>query len=228
MRGKPLVILDFDGTLAPIVPDPEKARIGQNDLENLRKLTKKAEVEILTGRPASFVKRQIRGLKIRVLGLHGNRANRASPGIAGLKKRAIRLFGMERGVVEEKPLGFTLHYRNAPKLKRSLSRFAKTAGKNISVLEGRKSFEFLPASMRVKAGTMEVISKRNKNRRILFIGDDHSDLEAILRMKKYPNFTGALVKSKEVYSKGTKRISRSELFHFIENFISGNPNEEAA
>ncbi|MFH0817122.1 MAG: hypothetical protein V1909_00635, partial [Candidatus Micrarchaeota archaeon] len=63
---------------------------------------------------------------------------------------------------------------------------------------------------------------------VLFIGDDYSDRESILRMQKYPNFTGALVKSREVRSKGTKTISRSELFSFIENFINGNRNEEKA
>ncbi len=227
MKKKPLVILDFDGTLAPIVSDPENARIDAENLENLQKVSKEAKVAILTGRPASFVKRQV-GPKIRVLGLHGNKTDAMDQGIEGLKKRAIRLFGKNQGVVEEKPLGFALHYRNAPTLKRSLARFAKTAGKGIRVLKGRKAFEFLPASVRVKAETLESIVKRNPKRRVLFIGDDNSDLEGILRMQKYPNFTGVLVKSREVSPKGAKTISRSELFSFIENFISGNPNEEKA
>lgn len=228
MRKKTLIVLDFDGTLAPIVSDPENARIKFNDLKNLWKLSKKAEVEILTGRPTSFVKKQMAGLKIRILGLHGNKANATSPGIVNLKKRAIWLFGTTRDVVEEKPLSFTLHYRNAPKLKQNIARFAKTAGKSITVLEGRKAFEFLPASMKVKSETLEAIVTRNSNRRVLFIGDDYSDLEGILRMQKYSNFTGVLVKSREVQSKGTKTISRSKLFSFIENFVNGNSNEKKA
>jgi len=58
---KPLVILDFDGTLARVVPNPAQAKISAKTKAELEKIACVAKVVILTGRPRDFVQRQLVG-----------------------------------------------------------------------------------------------------------------------------------------------------------------------
>jgi trehalose 6-phosphate phosphatase len=76
--GRILVILDFDGTLAEIDPDPMGARIDSGALRALRRLARVAEavperlaVAILTGRAVPDVVARVRVGGIRYLGNHG-------------------------------------------------------------------------------------------------------------------------------------------------------------
>jgi len=220
---KPLVILDFDGTLAPIVPNPEDARIGRGTLRKLFALSKKADLAILTGRPKDFVLRQLGGVRVRVIGLHGNRQSRMEAGMLKLLALAKKRFARVGGVrIEKKPTGFAVHYRNVTKAKRagvehSIRRFAK--GADAKVLGGRRAIEFLPPGSKAKADSLAGIVQKNSGRLVLYIGDDQSDAEAILRARRRRNFQGALIRSSEVRARGIKKISRSELFKFIANRI---------
>jgi len=225
---KPLVILDFDGTLAPIVPKPGDARIARSTLCKLQALSKDAELAILTGRPQNFVRSQLGGIRIQVIGLHGNRQSRMGHGMLKLltlaKKRFTSISGMQ---IERKPMGFVVHYRNVRKAQlasaeRSIRRFAKST--DAKILNGRKSFEFLPPGSKTKADALAAIVRRNSRRRVLYIGDDPSDAEAILKARGYRNFSGALIKSKEVGACGIRKISRRGLFRFIRLFVE--PNDE--
>src|ERR687887_2421487 len=54
--GRALVALDYDGTLAPIVPDPGQARPAEGAVEALRRLAGAVgTLAIVTGRPAAEV-----------------------------------------------------------------------------------------------------------------------------------------------------------------------------
>lgn len=79
--GKTVVGLDFDGTLAPIVPDPEQARAHPEAVPALAALAPKiASVAVVTGRPA--------GVAVR----HGGFA-----GVAGLEHLVVLgHYGAER------------------------------------------------------------------------------------------------------------------------------------
>ncbi|EGX60347.1 trehalose-phosphatase [Streptomyces zinciresistens K42] len=56
--GRAVIALDFDGTLAPIVPDPEQARAHPGALAALAALAPKAAaVAVITGRPAAVAVR---------------------------------------------------------------------------------------------------------------------------------------------------------------------------
>jgi trehalose-phosphatase len=80
--GRILVILDFDGTLAEIDPDPMGARIDRGALRALRRLARIADarperlaVAILTGRAVPDVVERVRVGGIRYLGNHGLEAS---------------------------------------------------------------------------------------------------------------------------------------------------------
>jgi len=222
-EGKPLIILDFDGTLAPIVSTPKHARATPYTLRKLQEFSKRADIIILTGRPRAFVKKQISNLRVRVIGIHGNREKSGWKKGAGLFLLAKRKFNPMKGImVEKKPMGFAVHYRNVAKsmqgkIERSIRIFTKTA--NATVVEGRKCFEFLPLGAKKKSDVLLEIIRRNKGRCVLFIGDDQSDAEAVHRAKQHGNFIGILIKSNEVRAKGIRKINRRNLFSFMEDFI---------
>ncbi|MFH1471077.1 MAG: trehalose-phosphatase, partial [Candidatus Micrarchaeota archaeon] len=205
MARKPVLIFDFDGTLAPISKKPEATTISKRTRKELYKISQSAEVIILTGRPSSFVRRQIRSRRIKIIGLHGNEKGRVDRELLELRKRA-RILGDIPGLrIEDKPLGFAIHYRKVPtdiqgKARKRVLNFSK--GTKARVLEGRKAFEFLPTNSKTKADSLVTIIAKNMNRKVLFVGDDRSDLEAIIRARTYKNFKGAIVESSELKTTG--------------------------
>lgn len=123
------VFLDFDGTLSPIVEDPELARPLSGVPELLAELgVRFGVVAVVSGRPAAFLGRHLgRPTGVRLIGLYGLEevGEPAGPtvdpealaawrpvmeGLADLAERRA-----PAGVsVERKALGFTLHFRRAP------------------------------------------------------------------------------------------------------------------
>lgn len=64
-KGRPTVLfLDYDGTLSPIVSDPEMANIDQKTYDLVKKLTElpMTQVVIVSGRGEAFLKKQFKGL----------------------------------------------------------------------------------------------------------------------------------------------------------------------
>jgi len=71
-RGRtPILCLDFDGTLAPIVPEPDEARLLEGIEGVLRELASEAPVFILSGRDAGDVRNRIRIPGVLYAGSHG-------------------------------------------------------------------------------------------------------------------------------------------------------------
>jgi trehalose 6-phosphate phosphatase len=66
--------LDFDGTLSPIVPYPEAARLLLGVAELLGPLAARfAAVALISGRPAEFLAEHAAAPRVRYLGLYGLR-----------------------------------------------------------------------------------------------------------------------------------------------------------
>jgi trehalose 6-phosphate phosphatase len=64
--------LDFDGTLSPVVDDPEAARPLQGVVELLAPLARRyAAVAIISGRPAAYLAEHVAAPGVRYLGLYG-------------------------------------------------------------------------------------------------------------------------------------------------------------
>jgi len=66
-----LVVLDFDGTLAPIVDHPDLATPAPGAIEILQGLAAAAPVAVLSGRPIADVRRRLKDLPAAYAGGHG-------------------------------------------------------------------------------------------------------------------------------------------------------------
>ncbi|MFA6327872.1 MAG: trehalose-phosphatase [Candidatus Micrarchaeia archaeon] len=199
------VVLDFDGTLAPIRRDPSAVRLPASMRRQLAVMVAAGlEVMVLSGRPYSFLKAQEFPKGVRLCGNFGNPSGRRQAGFGKGFLLALGRLAKIRGVEVERKAGYAVHYRKArqqdiEKVKKLVYIAADEAGDGASMLYGRKAVEILPAGVMPKE---EFLSKLagERNHGVLFIGDDPSDLAAMHALRKKGNFSCALVKSGEVDS----------------------------
>lgn len=189
-RSKRLLIaLDFDGTMAPIVPRPELAEILPEFGSALHRLAGIPGVvlAVVSGRDVDDLQPRLASLPPAwIAGGHGRNilAPGESPGehepdprldefrrspVPGGVRREIKSYSVAfhwRGRVEGEPTGWL----------RDLERKAKEAG--LDVMDGRKVVEILlPGSGKDRA--LERLQELTGADAVVYAGDDRTDLEAI-------------------------------------------------
>ncbi|MFH8976013.1 trehalose-phosphatase [Streptomyces sp. NPDC017890] len=201
--GRAVVALDFDGTLAPIVADPDRARAHPDAVPALAALAPQvASVAVITGRPAEVAVRHggfadVPGLDhLVVLGHYGaERWDAATgtlttpdphPGVAAVRAELPGLLarsGAEQGTwTEEKGHAVAVHTRRAPDpqaafdtLRAPLTDLASRHG--LIVEPGRMVLELRPPGMDKGAALREYVREVDAGA-VLYAGDDLGDLPA--------------------------------------------------
>lgn len=201
--GKAVVALDFDGTLADIVPDPEQARAHPRAVPALAALAPHvASVAVVTGRPAGVAVRYggfagVPGLEhLVVLGHYGAerwdavtgtvRAPAPHPGVAGARAELPGLldrFGAWHGTwIEEKGQAVAVHTRRASDPQAAFDSLsaplADLAARHGLMLEpGRMVLELRPPGMD-KGVALARYVRESGAETVLYAGDDLGDLPA--------------------------------------------------
>lgn len=191
-----LIGLDFDGTLAPIVDDPEDARAHPGVVPALRRLAPLVgTVAVITGRPAATAVEyggfaDIEGLV--VLGQYGRerwekgelRSPEPPPGVAEARAKLPRILqnAPEGVAIEDKGHALAVHTRRAAEpqvvLDRLRSIVAALAERTGLVVEpGRFVLELRPPGMD-KGGALRALAAEREASSVLFAGDDLGDLAA--------------------------------------------------
>ncbi len=194
-----LVAFDFDGTLAPIVPDPEQARAHPDAVPALGRLAGRVgTVAVITGRPADVVVRlggldghpELAGLT--VLGAYGaERWDAATgelrkppphPGIAAAREELPGILGQTGATVEDKGGALAVHTRRAPDpagafalLRDPLTALAARVG--LTLEPGRLVLELRPPGMD-KGEALTALVRETDAGSVLYGGDDLGDLAA--------------------------------------------------
>ncbi|UWR35488.1 trehalose-phosphatase (plasmid) [Sulfitobacter sp. W027] len=118
--------VDLDGTLAPIVDNPEDARLPEQTRDLLARLVKATDgaVAVISGRALADVDRILGALHLPVSGSHGlefrlsaarEDAPMQSAGVPTAVIDRVEEFAVLHGVTSErKPGAIALHYRKAP------------------------------------------------------------------------------------------------------------------
>src|SRR5207249_2448065 len=122
--GRAAVFLDYDGTLTPIVSQPEEAWLSDSMRQKLRELAARAPVAILSGRDLDDVRRRMNIDAIvyagshgfDIAGPHGLRRQMATEFLPALdlteKELHAALDGISGARVERKRFSIAAHYRN--------------------------------------------------------------------------------------------------------------------
>ncbi|MEU5363245.1 trehalose-phosphatase [Streptomyces sp. NPDC005925] len=201
--GKAVVALDFDGTLAPIVADPEQARAHPDAVPVLAALAPKlAAVAVITGRPAEVAVRYggfagVAGLEhLVVLGHYGAERWEAASGELlapephpGVGRALEELPALLAGVavadgagVEEKGHAVAVHTRRADRPQAAFealrSPLAGLAARHGLIVEpGRLVLELRPPGMDKGVALTDYVRSIGAES-VLYGGDDLGDLPA--------------------------------------------------
>ena len=201
--GEAVVALDFDGTLAAIVPDPTDARAYPGAVSALARLGPKVgALAVVTGRPAEEAVAyggfaDVPGLgHLTVLGAYGaerwdaatkeTRAAPPPPGVAGVRAElpaVLAASGAPPGTAtEDKGRALAVHTRRTAdpdgalaQLRAPLSALARRHG--LIVEPGRMVLELRPPGAD-KGAALRAFVREKGARSVLYAGDDLGDLAA--------------------------------------------------
>lgn len=174
------VLLDVDGTLAPIAVRPEDADVPEETREELARLAARyALVACVSGRPRSEVERMVRVAGVAIVGEHGLELAPEAAAWAG------RIAEFARGVdwpAERKPLTVSFHFRRADDeavARAYLTRVAAAAeAEGLVPRWGRMVLEVRPPLEAHKGTAVRTLVGRARVERALYAGDDRTDVDA--------------------------------------------------
>jgi trehalose 6-phosphate phosphatase len=174
------ILLDVDGTLAPIVPQPDAARVPEEAQAEVRRLAGiYALVACISGRTGDDARRLVGVDGVRYVGSHGLELE---PEAAEWSTR-IRAFAA--GVdwpVEDKGLTVSFHYRQAGDEEAALAYLEEIAERarreGLVPRFGRKVLEIRPPVRADKGTAVRHLLADAELQRALYAGDDTTDLDA--------------------------------------------------
>ncbi|MDP8253360.1 MAG: trehalose-phosphatase [Candidatus Kaelpia aquatica] len=227
---KPIIFLDYDGTLTPIVAKPELAVLSKDMREIIKELISKYTVAIVSGRGREDVENLVNIEGILYAGNHGfdikgpdlsmtqPDAEEAIPAV----KEAIAYFkdklsSIDGLLVEEKKFSVAVHYRLVDEDKylnviedevnRVVAKF-----KFLRLMHGKKVFEVLPNIYWNKGCAIrwivDALKLSFKDNLIVYIGDDTTDEDAF----------------RAIRSRGCSILVAEELRPSAADFWVKNPN----
>lgn len=189
-----LVASDYDGTLAPIVADPSRARPLREAVVALRSLAAlpNTHVAVVSGRALRDLA-AIAGLpdEVHLVGSHGSEFDldfsaSLGPAAVALRDRIVaeleQVAALGDGfIVESKPASVAFHYRNANRA--AADRALRTAESGLSGIEGvvtrhgKEVVEFAVVATS-KGQALDTLRARVGASAVAFFGDDRTDEDA--------------------------------------------------
>ncbi len=186
MRRSPLLAFDFDGTIAPIVPRPQQARVSACVSGKLRRLAQRLPVAIVSGRSADDLAHRLGFEPHYIVGNHGAELGPQDSGASAaeldpvrelLRSRAAEL--RKAGVtVEDKGLSLALHYRLAPLPLAALELIRATLREvhpQCRTFAGKMVENVVPAGAPDKGRAVHVLVQHARVSCAVFFGDDLND-----------------------------------------------------
>ena len=203
------LLLDFDGTLSPIVKNPARARMSESLRKQLNAISKNSawKVAVVSGRGLSFLKKRANISKAVLVGNHGFEI--LAPGKkvhvhpAAKKSRKLiqqlcrelkdKLKKVPGVLMENKIWSATMHTRNAASKneKKALNIFRSVVQKPlfkrfIKVTAGKRVCEIRPPAKWNKGEAVKYILKREKKNVFpIYFGDDKTDEDAFRAVRTH-------------------------------------------
>ena len=183
----PLFFLDYDGTLAPIVDDPDAAVPHPEVPALLEVLDDRSPLWIVTGRDIEALSRFL-DQPLNAIGLHGAQEGVVSGDVSHLmtEEAAAAIAALRRSVpnveglnVEDKDRAFAVHYREANEAEahERLRAWIDTMPDLLDAIWGKKVVELRPDGL-TKGTAVRRIADRFPDRTPVYLGDDVTDEDA--------------------------------------------------
>jgi trehalose 6-phosphate phosphatase len=194
-----LCAFDFDGTLAPIVPEPHRAEVPLPIRRRLIELCEYTPVAIITGRSLADLRARLDFTPDYVVGNHGLEG---MPGREGLAARYEQLcLNWERALtaalqdhavlepgiwIENKTYSLSVHYRLAHDHSRAeaqLTELFADLAPVPHVIAGKRMFNLLPDAAVNKGTALDQLFDASGAPTALYVGDDATD-EDVFRLQR--------------------------------------------
>ncbi|HLE00320.1 MAG TPA: trehalose-phosphatase [Bdellovibrionota bacterium] len=183
-----LYAFDFDGTLAPIVSAPDRARMSEETESLFTRLSAAVPTAVISGRSLADLKRRIpTGPKYLV----GNHGLEGVPGISSVSELknichawkcilnpwldSVRQMGI---VLEDKGLSLALHYRATTSKKLARKRILdalQSVNHGAKIIPGKLVFNIIPSFGPHKGVALGSLIGHSRAKFGFFVGDDHTD-----------------------------------------------------
>jgi trehalose 6-phosphate phosphatase len=176
------LLLDVDGTLAPIVPRPELAAVPSATRRALARLVGRYRlVACLSGRPGAQAEALVGVPGIRYVGNHGLELL-PDHALLAAEVAAFRLSTADLWPVEDKGLSLSFHYRESANEDDAVARLAEIAERaeaaGLAARWGRKVLEIRPRVDADKGSAVVLLVREAGVTGALYAGDDTTDLDA--------------------------------------------------
>ena len=174
------ILLDVDGTLAPIVARPELATVPEPTRKDLRRLVGRyALVACVSGRTGADARRVVGVDGPVYVGVHGlELAPEAERWRGPLREFAASV----DWPVEDKGLAVVFHYRGSDDEEAAVAELrgvaARATALGLEAQFGRKVLEVRPPVAADKGTAVRALLEERGLRRALYAGDDTTDLDA--------------------------------------------------
>jgi trehalose 6-phosphate phosphatase len=184
------ILLDVDGTLAPIMARPELSEVPRETKAELRRLESKyLLVGCVSGRSSADAARLVGVEGVRIVGNHGLELDPRSAKLAEVVRRFVSELAIPDGIrLEDKKLSVTLHYREAADPEEAEHWLADVAAealeKGLDPRWGRMVLEIRPAVPADKGTAVRALIAESRATRALYAGDDVTDLDAFAALDR--------------------------------------------
>jgi trehalose 6-phosphate phosphatase len=174
------VLLDVDGTLAPIAARPELAEVPEEARAEVARLTERyALVACVSGRSGEEARRLVGVEGVVYVGVHGLEL---APEAERWRETLRPFAQLEWPWLEDKGLTIALHWREAGDEQAARADLAGIAERaqaaGLEARWGRKVLELRPPVQADKGTAVRALLKERGLRRALYAGDDTTDLDA--------------------------------------------------
>jgi len=174
------IVLDVDGTLAPIVRRPEQARVPEEARKEVERLVGRyALVACVSGRTGEDARRLVGVDRVRYVGSHGLEL---APEADRWRDEIHRFASTVDWPVEDKGLTVSFHYREAVNEEEALEYLEGVAerarGAGLAPRFGRKVLEIRPPVRADKGTAVTQLLGDAGLGRALYAGDDTTDIDA--------------------------------------------------
>jgi trehalose 6-phosphate phosphatase len=178
-----LLAFDYDGTLAPIVPDPERAAMRTSTRLLLARIATCYPCVVISGRARRDARRWLQGIPLRqVVGNHGVEPWQATrPMVAEVKRwlprLSRRLAGLQGVWIEDKTYSLAVHYRKSREKKKALAAILEAASTlgPARLIGGKQVVNILPHLAPHKGLALLRERQRQSCDTALYVGDDLTD-----------------------------------------------------
>ena len=186
--GNVLVALDFDGTVAPIISDPDLAAIPPATRDLLRNLASCYRCIVVSGRSRADVRKRVRGIQFdEIIGNHGIEPWNTSLGVARVVDAWIPILRLglrnfAKLVLENKTFSVSIHFRGVrdkKKARRAIVKLARTLP-NARLVGGKQVVNIVPFGAPNKGFAVEQARRRLGCDKVIYVGDDETDEDAFL------------------------------------------------